>query len=85
MRVPFGKWIKNRRRALGLGLWRCAGYARIGGEALRLIETGKSNPAACKVSTLYALARVLELEPAKVIEKAVKEDRDLMEWLEREW
>lgn len=59
MKQPFGKWIKARRRTPGLGLWRCALHARIGGEALRLIETGKSNPAGCKLSTLYGLAGTL--------------------------
>ena len=83
--MRFGKWIKKRRRSLRLGLWNCACHAGIGGEALRLIETGKSNPAGCKTSTLYGLARVLKIEPAEIIERAMREDPKLMEWLRREW
>lgn len=78
---PFGKWIKRNRRAKGLGLWRCAGKAHLGGEALRLIETGKSNPADCKVKTLYGLAVVLGLDLAEVIERAVGSDGEYMYWL----
>ena len=40
----FGRWIKARRRELGLGRYRCAGRASIGGEALRLIECGRTCP-----------------------------------------
>jgi hypothetical protein len=74
----FGKWIKTRRVNKRLGLWRCAGYAGIGGEALRLIEAGKTNPAQCKTSTLYGLAVVLEIEPQEVIERAIHQDEELM-------
>jgi hypothetical protein len=75
---PFGKWIKENRVKKRIGLWRCAGYASIGGEALRLIETGRTNPAHCKASTLYGLARILELDTAEVLERAVREDEGLM-------
>jgi DNA-binding Xre family transcriptional regulator len=75
---PFGLWIKERRVKKMIGLWRCAGYAGIGGEALRLIETGKTNPAHCKASTLYGLARILELNTADVLERAVREDEEFM-------
>ncbi len=85
MKQPFGKWIKARRRALGLGLWRCALHARIGGEALRLIETGKSNPAGCKLATLYGLAGALGLDVAEVVERAASEDPHLMDWLQKKW
>jgi hypothetical protein len=74
----FGQWIKRHRVQKMIGLWRCAGYARIGGEALRLIEAGKTNPAHCKVSTLYGLTRILELDTADVIERAVREDEGLV-------
>jgi hypothetical protein len=74
----FGAWIKERRVKKMIGLWRCAGYAGIGGEALRLIETGKTNPAQCKASTLYGLARILELDTAEVLERAVRADEDFM-------
>jgi transcriptional regulator with XRE-family HTH domain len=87
----FGKWIKRLRHEKHMGLWRCAGYAGIGGEALRLIETGKTNPAQCKVSTLYGLAEVLEIDPAALIDRAIHQDEELvkrlrygMEWRERE-
>ena len=73
----FGQWIKKRRHEKHIGLYRCAGYAGIGGEALRLIEAGKTNPANCKVSTLYALARVLELDLMTVIESAISQDNEL--------
>jgi hypothetical protein len=75
----FGTWIKEHRVNKRIGLWRCAGYASIGGEALRLIETGKTNPAHCKASTLYGLARILELEPLEVFERAVQQDEVFME------
>jgi hypothetical protein len=75
---PFGRWIKERRISKRLGLWRCAGYSGIGGEALRLIETGRTNPANCKASTLYGLARILELDPMEVIERAIRQDEELM-------
>lgn len=84
MAASFGKWIKARRRFLGLGLWPCALRSYIGGEALRLIETGKSHPAGCKVSTLYGLAKTLKLDPAEVLERAIAEDRELVWWLDTE-
>jgi transcriptional regulator with XRE-family HTH domain len=87
----FGKWIKKLRQEKHIGLWRCACYAGIGGEALRLIETGKTNPANCKASTLYGLAKILEVDPAILIELAVHQDEALVkrllsgrEWRERE-
>jgi hypothetical protein len=79
---PFGEWIKSERVKKRIGLWRCAGYASIGGEALRLIETGKTNPADCKASTLYGLARTLELDLAEVIERAVRQDGESIKLLE---
>lgn len=82
---PFGQWIKTRRRRMGLGLHRCAMYAYIGGEGLRLIETGKTDPSSCKAATLYGLARVLKLDVEEVIERAAQTNPKLMEWLEREW
>lgn len=85
MKISFGKWIKARRLFLGLGLHRCACHAYIDGEALRLIETGRSKPSGCKVGTLYGLAKVLELDPLEVFERAAKEDTELQEWLLREW
>jgi hypothetical protein len=74
----FGEWIKENRVRSMIGLWRCAGYAGIGGEALRLIECGKTNPAHCKASTLYGLARILGLDTAEVLERAAKSDEDFM-------
>jgi hypothetical protein len=84
---PFGAWIKGHRVKKKIGLWRCAGYASIGGEALRLIETGKTNPAHCKVSTLYGLARILELDPSEVIERAIYQDEELTRrlWRGQNW
>jgi hypothetical protein len=79
----FGEWIKSERVKKRIGLWRCAGYATIGGEALRLIETGKTNPADCKAATLYGLARTLELEPLEVFERAVQQDERFMKVLRR--
>ena len=78
----FGRWIKARRRELGLGRHRCAGRASIGGEALRLIECGRSCPSLCKAATLYSLAKVLKLDVAEVMERAAQEDRRLIETLE---
>ena len=78
----FGRWIKARRRELGLVRYRCAGRAAIGGEALRLIECGRSRPSLCKAGTLYSLAYVLELDVAEVMERAAQEDRRLIETLE---
>jgi hypothetical protein len=75
---PFGEWIKENRARSMIGLCRCAGYAGIGGEALRLIETGKTNPAHCKASTLYGLARILGLDTAEVLERAARSDEDFM-------
>ena len=69
----FGRWVKARRQELGLGRYRCAGRASIGGEAL---------PSLCKVGTLYGLAKVLELDIAEVMERAAQEDRGLIETLE---
>jgi transcriptional regulator with XRE-family HTH domain len=77
----FGKWIKKLRQEKHISLWRCAGYAGIGGEALRLIECGKTNPAHCKASTLYGLALILELDPLDVIRRAVHQDPELVERL----
>ena len=83
----FGKWIKNRRHEKHIGLYRCAGYTGIGGEGLRLIECGKTNPANCKAATLYALALILELDPLDVIRKAIHQDDELVRRLRRsmEW
>ena len=78
----FGKWIKQQRRTKGLGRYRCAGFAFVGGETLRLIENGNSNPADCKVKTLYGLAKVLNLDIAEVVERAVREDIEFMKWLD---
>ena len=78
----FGRWVKARRRELGLGRYRCAGRAIIGGEALRLIECGRTCPSLCKVGTLYGLATVLELDIAEVMERAAQEDRGLIKALE---
>lgn len=78
----FGRWIKARRRELGLGRYRCAGRASIGGEALRLIECGRTCPSLCKVGTLYGLAKVLELDIVEVMERAAQENRRLIETLE---
>jgi transcriptional regulator with XRE-family HTH domain len=80
---PFGKWIKRLRQEKRIGLWRCAFYAGIGEEALRLLECGKTNPAHCKASTLYGLAEVLEVDPAVLIETAVHQDKELVERLRR--
>jgi transcriptional regulator with XRE-family HTH domain len=77
----FGKWIKKLRQEKHIGLWRCAGYAGIGGEALRLIKTGKTNPANCKASTLYGLAGILEVDPAELIGRAVHQDEALVKLL----
>jgi hypothetical protein len=74
----FGAWIKKHRVNKKIGLWRCAGYANIGGEALRLIETGKTNPAHCKASTLYGLARILELDPADL------SSAEIIAWISKE-
>jgi len=78
----FGRWVKARRQELGLGRYRCAGRAIIGGEALRLIECGKTCPSLCKAGTLYGLAKVLKLDVAEVMERAAQEDRSLVEALE---
>lgn len=85
MKQLFGEWLKARRRSLGMGLSRCAGRAGIGSEGLRLIETGKSCPAGCKVSTLYGLACVLRLDVMEILERAIQEDAHLMAWLARSW
>lgn len=79
-KIKFGKWLKQQRRSKRLGLWRCAGFAGIGGEALRLIEAGKTNPADCKVKTLFGLARVLDLDIGEIVSRAVSNDADFMEW-----
>ena len=78
----FGRWIKARRRELGLGRYRCAGRAIIGGEALRLIECGKTCPSLCKADTLYGLAKVLNLDVAEVMDRAAQENHSLVETLE---
>jgi hypothetical protein len=78
---PFGKWIKRQRHMKRIGLWRCACNAHIGGEALRLIEAGKSNPAGCKVGTLYGIDRVLNLDMLEVIERAMSERPEVLAWL----
>jgi ribosome-binding protein aMBF1 (putative translation factor) len=79
----FGKWIKAERYKKGMGLWRLACSAHVGGEALRLIEVGKSNPAGCKVETLYGIAKVLGLDLVEVIERAMMERPDILEYLEK--
>ena len=78
----FGRWIKARRRELGLGRYRCAGRAIIGGEALRLIECGKTCPSLCKAGTLYGLAKVRNLDVAEVMDRAAQENHSLVETLE---
>jgi hypothetical protein len=80
---PFGKWLKAQRHRKRIGLWKCACRAHIGGEALRLIETGKSNPAGCKVETLYGLSKVLGLDLGEVIERAMRERLEVLEYLEK--
>lgn len=79
----FGKWIKDTRHRERIGLWPCAYSAHVGGEALRLIEAGKSNPAGCKVETLYGIARALGLDLIEVIERAMMEKPDILEHLEK--
>lgn len=81
----FGVWIRGRRRSLGLSLGKCALRAGIGAEALRLIETGKSNPSDCRVGTLYGLAKVLRIPPAYMFERATQEDVKLRAWLLKRW
>jgi transcriptional regulator with XRE-family HTH domain len=83
----FGQWVKKRRRSMGIGRCRCAGYAGIDGETLRLIEAGRTNPADCKASTLYSLAHALGLEPAAFIERAVRDDGEFVRRFEfcRKW
>jgi hypothetical protein len=79
----FGKWIKAKRHGKRRGLWRCACDAHVGGEVLRLIEAGRSNPAGCKVETLYGIAKALDLALLEVIERAMAERPDVLEWLEK--
>ena len=81
MSKPFGTWIKQHRRAKGIGRLRCAGYAAIGGEALRLIENGTTIPGKCKLTTIYGLAKILDLDLAEVVERAAQEDEEYMKWL----
>ena len=81
----FGKWLKSRRMIAGLSLGKCALRAGIGAEALRLIETGKSNPSDCRVGTLYGLAKVLRIPLTKMIERATQEDVKLRAWLLKRW
>jgi hypothetical protein len=79
----FGKWLKKQRHGKKIGLWTCACNAHVGGEALRLIEAGKSNPAGCKVETLYGLSRVLKLDIADMIERAMRERPEVLAYLEK--
>jgi len=81
----FGAWIKARRRVMGLSLGKCALRAGIGAEALRLIETGRSNPSDCRVGTLYGLAKVMRIPLTKMIERATQEDVKLRAWLLKRW
>ena len=78
----FGRWVKARGQELGLGRYRCAGRAIIGGEALRLIECGRTCPSLCKAGTLYGLAKVLNLDVAEVMDRAAQENHSLVETLE---
>jgi len=81
----FGLWIKTRRRSLGLSLGKCALRAGVSAEALRLIEGGKTNPADCRVATLYGLAKILRFPIAEMIEMATSADVPLRVWLLKRW
>jgi len=84
-KLPFGKWLKARRRSVGLSLGKCALRAGIGAEALRLIETGRSNPSDCRVGTLYGVSKVLNIPITEMIERATNADVPLRVWLLKRW
>jgi len=77
----FGTHVKNRRHDKRISMHTCAAYACISSEALRLIECGVTNPAKCKVSTLYGLAHVLGYEITELIQRAMAEDVESMRLL----
>jgi len=81
----FGAWIKRRRKIMGLSLGKCALRAGIGAEALRLIETGRSNPSDCRVGTLYGVSKVLNIPTTEMIERATNADVPLRVWLLKRW